>query len=168
LGEGGEPEGLDRVAQLRANLEEAIEQEDYSKAASIRDEIQRFTAIVDVQIAEANDRFYKAFESGRLADMRRVWGDGKHVRVIHPGAACIVGRDQVLKSWEHIFQVGGYKIDVEEVQVHAIGGKSAVVTCVEYVDSGPTVGKIVATNVFEKQNSEWKIIHHHGSQPALQ
>ena len=64
--------------------------------------------------------------------------------------------------------MGGYQIDVEEVKVHTVGSKSAFVTCVEYVDSGPTTGKIVATNIFEKQNNEWKIVHHHGSPVALQ
>ena len=73
--------------------------------------------------------------------MKRIWGDGKHVRVVHPGSGCIFGRDQVMQSWEHIFKVGGYQIDVEEVQVHTIGNKCALVTCIEYVDSGPTTGK---------------------------
>ena len=49
-------EGLDKVTQLREDLEEAIEREDYARAADIRDQIKRYTAIMDVQIAEANDR----------------------------------------------------------------------------------------------------------------
>ena len=45
-------------------------------------------------------------------------------------------------------------------------GWTAMVTCVEYVDSGPTTGKIVATNVFQKEDGQWKIVHHHGSSSA--
>jgi translation initiation factor 2A len=35
------------------------------------------------------------------------------------------------------------------------------VTCVEKVASDDGVGTLAATNVFEKQNGEWKIVHHH-------
>ena len=69
---------------------------------------------------------------------------------------------KVMMSWEHVLKLGKYGIEVEDVKVHA-SGSFAMVTCVEYVNSGPTTGKIVATNIFEKQVDEWRIIHHHGS-----
>ena len=31
----------------------------------------------------------------KIAEMRKAWGDGKHVRVIHPNSGCIVGKEQV-------------------------------------------------------------------------
>ena len=161
---------LDQVARLRSDLDRAIDEEDYEKAAGLRDELRRLTEADQVQIADANRRFYEAFEKGSMSDMARVWGSGAHCRVVHPGSGCILGREDVLTSWKHIFTVGGYKIDVRDVKVHALAGGSqaAMVTCVEHVDSGATSGTIVATNVFEKQKGEWKLVHHHGSSSTVQ
>merc|ERR1712224_60816 len=126
---------LDRITELQSELDEAIDLEDYTKAASIRDKIKHLTKSTLTQVAKANEEFYKAFESGKISDMKRIWGQGNYVRVTHPGSGCIVGREQVLTSWEHILKLGAYKIEVDEVQVCAVGNKAAMVTCVEYVDS---------------------------------
>lgn len=39
----------------------------------------------------------------------------------------------------------------------------AFCTCLETVDAGDSRGRVIATNVFEKQDGRWKIVHHHGS-----
>jgi hypothetical protein len=39
----------------------------------------------------------------------------------------------------------------------------AFVTCVELTEAGDSKGRIVATNVFERQGGAWKLVHHHGS-----
>lgn len=41
----------------------------------------------------------------------------------------------------------------------------AFVTCLEVVRAGGTTGRILATNVFERQDGTWKIVLHHGSIP---
>ncbi len=46
-------------------------------------------------VEEANERFYRAFESGSLKAMTAVWGTGDHVQCIHPLAGCIAGRQAV-------------------------------------------------------------------------
>ena len=156
---------IDMIAKLRSELSDAIDEERYARAAEIRDEINTLSESSRVQVMEANAAFYKAFESGSIKAMRNIWGHGNHVRVIHPGAGCIIGRDQVLASWDHVFQVGGYQIELADVSLHFLQDV-AFVTCVELVDSGATVGKVVATNVFERQEGEWRIVHHHGSPTA--
>ncbi|QDZ18445.1 UVR domain-containing protein [Chloropicon primus] len=162
--QGGDEASVDEVGRLRSALEQAIEGEDYERAASVRDEIKRLTEADKVQIADANESFYRAFGNGSMTEMAQVWGHGDHCRVVHPGAGCIMGRDGVLTSWKHIFSVGGYDIKVDQVEIHSLaGGNSALVTCTESVDSGATMGKIIATNIFEKQKGEWKMVHHHGS-----
>ena len=55
----------------------------------------KLSATAVMQVLEANARFYQAFQSGSLGAMGKVWGFGDHVRVIHPGAGCIEGRDEV-------------------------------------------------------------------------
>ena len=54
----------------------------------------------------------------------------------------------------------GLEIDVEQTRVHA-GDDWGFATCVEKVRSDDGVGTLAATNVFEKQAGEWKIVHHH-------
>ena len=36
-------------------------------------------------------------------------------------------------------------------------------TCVEVVDTGEGKGRVMATNVFERQGGAWKLVLHHGS-----
>lgn len=113
-------------------------------------------------VEEANDAFYSAFSSGNLSAMSSVWGTGEHVQCIHPAAGCIAGRASVLESWKLILGTGRMSISLEDVRVYA-EENFGFVTCVEIVDAGDTKGRIAATNVFEKQNGKWKIVHHHGS-----
>lgn len=99
--------------------------------------------------------------------MASLLGDGDHVQCIHPGSGCIAGRDAVLESWRLIFASapGGLAIDLADVRVHAPPGSAlAFVTCVERVDAGDTGGRVLATNVFERQEGgRYRLILHHGS-----
>lgn len=40
---------------------------------------------------------------------------------------------------------------------------TAYVTCLELMDAADSRGRILATNIFEKQEGKWKLVHHHGS-----
>lgn len=93
--------------------------------------------------------------------MDRVWGEGDHVQCIHPRLECIAGRTQVMESWRLILGAAQMTITLEDVRVHA-GEDMAFVTCIEVVDAGDSRGRVAATNVFEKQNGQWKLIHHQG------
>ena len=94
---------------------------------------------------------------------------------VHPGLAPIHGRAGVLRSWAAVMAGTPYLqfvlIDLE-VQVH---GETAVVTCTENMlsapDGMPTTsfagGHAVATNVFRRTGSGWRLWLHHAS-PVLQ
>ena len=86
------------------------------------------------------------------------------MQCLHPGAACIGGAERVAQSWDIVFSGlppgTGLEIDVEQTRVHA-GDDWGFATCVEKVRSDDGVGTLAATNVFEKQAGEWKIVHHH-------
>lgn len=116
-------------------------------------------------VLDANERFYVAFRSGSLRAMRDVWGAGDHVQCMHPGSAVISGAPDVLASWEIVFSSipgGGLDVEAENVRVHA-SGDLGFVTCVEKVDSSTGYGTLTATNVFERQGGEWKMVHHHAN-----
>lgn len=153
------------ISDVQAMLDAAVLREDFAEAASLRDRLAAMRDDASASALEANEAFYRAFRAGDATAMRDAWGVGSHVQCIHPGAACISGSDQVAQSWDVVFGSlppggGGLDVKVEQVRVHA-GNGWGVVTCVERVDSDTGTGTLAATNVFEVQGGEWKIIHHH-------
>lgn len=149
------------IRELSASLERAIDEEEYELAASIRDQIERKRRDARAVVEEANERFYSAFRNGDYVAMSRIWGNGEHVQCIHPVAECIAGREDVLKSWKLILSGGRLDIKLEDVRVYATD-TMGYVTAVEVVNAEDSKGRIVATNVFERQGSEWKIVFHQG------
>ena len=65
---------LDRITELQSELDEAIDLEDYTKAASIRDKIKHLTKSTLTQVAKANEEFVlchsmaKVFSTDCLAE----------------------------------------------------------------------------------------------------
>ncbi|GFR49368.1 hypothetical protein Agub_g11394 [Astrephomene gubernaculifera] len=156
------------IAELEADLSLALAQEDYKLAARLRDAIQQKQQVSKLAVEDANRRFYDAFMSGRVEEMAKVLGEGEQVQVVHPGSSCIAGREQVLASWGAVLRhvrPGAFKLVLEDVRVHA-RGDMGFVTCVEVVDADDSRGRILATNVFEKQGGVWRIVQHHGSTAA--
>lgn len=153
------------LADLKVQLDQAVEQEDYDLAARIRDALQHKQSDARLAVEDANKRFYDAFSSGRIEEMSKVWGKGEYVQTVHPGAGVISGREQVMESWRSILRgvrPGAFQITVEDVRVFATDA-SGFVTCTEVVEADDSQGRTVATNIFEKQGGRWVITHHHGS-----
>lgn len=148
------------LTSLQAELEAAVSAEDYQKAATLRDEVTKLQQDSTAAVTEANRSFYAAFEHCNLQAMKEIWGDGDHVQCLHPAANCIEGREDVLESWRLVLR-GDFQIRLENVRVHATQ-TSGYVTCVEVMNAGNATGRTVATNIFERQNGEWKLVLHQG------
>lgn len=124
------------------------------------------TEIEAVQVA--NQLFYRAFETLDLGQMSGVWDDEHAVTCVHPGWPLIQGRDEVMRSWDNIFNnTMVMQFTITEGTVH-IEDNSAWVVCTEnlrsVVDGRVSEGKIEATNIFRKHHGErWLMVHHHGS-----
>lgn len=151
---------------LQSELEKAIIDEDYARAAKLRNSLQVLHKDSKASLLSANAGFYRAFQNGDLAAMRSIWAKGDHVYVVHPGAGRISGYELVMDSWEiicgadHEFPI---TIDLKNVEVHA-RGDLGYVTCMEVVKArGGSWGKQVATNVFEKVDGQWLMCIHHAS-----
>ena len=114
-----------------------------------------------------NAKFYEAFEHGDIEAIAGVWAHHGHVKCIHPGWSLLVGWNDILQSWQNIFSSGvAMKFSLRDVRAEVYGRLGVVVLTEEitYVDGSVThTGAIVATNLFEFDGNEWKIIHHHGS-----
>ncbi|PKA51724.1 F-box protein SKIP8 [Apostasia shenzhenica] len=151
---------------LLRELEKAINDEDYNRAAKLRDDLRVLHDDSNASVISANARFYHAFRNGDLAEMQSIWAKGDHVYVVHPGASRISGYELVIDSWEivcgvdHEFPI---QIDLKDVEVH-VRGDVGYVTCMEVVKTrGGNWGKQTATNVFEKIDEKWFICIHHAS-----
>lgn len=154
------------LAQLRKELDTAVKQEDYALAANLRDTLQQRQTDARLAIEDANERFYAAFRSGNIKEMDKVWGKGDHVQIVHPGSACIAGRELVMESWAAILRgvrPNAFKIGLEDVRVFALSDSQGLVTCLEVMDADDSRGRAVATNLFELQEGKWVMTHHHGS-----
>lgn len=152
------------IAELKASLKMAVKSENYTEASRLRDEITALQFNSLARVTEANDKFYDAFRSTDVNKMREIWGEGHHVQCMHPGLPCVSSSDEVLQSWEMVFsgmpEGTGFNITTHDVQLHA-GHDWGVVTCIEQVYSNGEKGNVLAaTNVFERQNGRWVIIHH--------
>ncbi|XP_043716515.1 uncharacterized protein LOC122664658 isoform X1 [Telopea speciosissima] len=150
---------------LERDLQIAIEEENYARAAKIRDSLRLLHEDSKASVLAANNRFYNSFRKGDMAAMQALWAKGDHVCVVHPGVGGISGYDLVMGSWEFVWAdyEFPFEIEVKDAQVH-VRGDVGYVTCIEVVKTkGSSWGKQFVTNVFEKIDGQWFICVHHAS-----
>ncbi|XP_068668830.1 uncharacterized protein [Aristolochia californica] len=155
---------------LKQALHVAIKEENYTRAAEIRDSLRNLYEDSKISVLSANNRFYNAFRNGDLATMQSLWANQKNVYCIHPGAGRILGYDLVIQSWEVVLGFDyefPLEIELQNVEAH-VRGDVGYVTCIESVRTkGSSWGKQIATNVFERIDGEWFISIHHASHVEL-
>ena len=116
----------------------------------------------EVAVISANQSFYRAFAERDLASMEKLWATEKPIAVIHPGWHGLDGRDAVINSWERIL-TNPTSPDIKVTQAKAyVFDKAAYVVCYEILETGV----LIATNIFVKQDGDWKMVHHHASTTA--
>lgn len=150
---------------LERDLHIAISEEDYARAAKIRDNLKILHENSKSSVLTANARFYNSFKDGDLAAMQSVWAKGSEVCCVHPGARGIPGHDDVMSSWEYMWANYEFPLDIElkDVQVH-VRKDMGYVTCVELVRTkGSNWGGHFVTNVFERIDGQWYVCVHHAS-----
>lgn len=115
----------------------------------------------------ANAAFYRALEEQDLDAMGQVWKQADDVRCAHPGEPPLKGWDAVQASWRRIFEATDlFRVRVSDVQVLE-ADRLSVVSCVEHITAvanGEAMeGAVAATNVFERVDGGWRLVHHQGS-----
>lgn len=118
-------------------------------------------------VREANSAFYRAFESLDIARMEAVWVHSARAQCTHPGWRRLVGFSAVMESWERIFEnTFGMTFELTAVEISIVGDLAWVV-CTENITSrgydGVSQSQVEATNVFERHEGRWLVVHHHGS-----
>jgi ketosteroid isomerase-like protein len=121
----------------------------------------------ELEVEQANDRFYRAFESLDIHRMESVWATDGPVKCIHPGWGLRSGWPAVRDSWVLIFNnTAGIRLEITDVEI-VVRGDLAWVVCVEQVhmtvDGEPQESRVLATNMYLKRPAGWLMIHHHGS-----
>ena len=155
------------LAELETAIADAASREDYALAAKLRDRARDLQDEESVAVLQANDIFYQAFSECNMRKMGAIWADSEDISCVHPKAAFIVGRSMVMASWEAIFDSGQtLRISLDDVRVQ-VNDTISIVTCTESVSMSNSIfnspGRIVATNIFKKVDSEWRMILHHAS-----
>jgi ketosteroid isomerase-like protein len=119
-------------------------------------------------VSEANAQFYSALNTmfkGDAKQMEQVWSHADDVTYMGPMGGMQVGWSQVLPIWREqaAARLGG-EVQPKKIRIHA-GREVAVVCCYEMgqniVDGKLQKVSIRATNVFRKEQGQWKMIGHH-------
>jgi ketosteroid isomerase-like protein len=117
-------------------------------------------------VHQANQAFYRAFESLDLARMDEVWSHEGAVTCVHPGWPLVEGWPAVRRTWEEIFaNTTEIRFDVSDERID-VGGELAWVVCTERIATRrerPTEGATIATNVFRLEEGVWRLAHHHAT-----
>ena len=119
--------------------------------------------------AAAND-FYEGLRAIFVGDtdpMENVWSHADDITYMGPGGDMLTGWAEVRASWQALahLKIGG-QVTTSELHV-ILGNDLAIVQNNEYGSGHTMDGKalpsftIRATNVFRKENGEWKMISHH-------
>lgn len=107
----------------------------------------------------ANEAFYQAFADKDLDAMADLWSRDHPVSCLHPGWGPLFDRSEVISSWAAILNAP------EAPDIRCVGarvqlyGDLGIVICFEQLPGGT----LVATNIFVRQGSLWKMIHHQGA-----
>jgi ketosteroid isomerase-like protein len=118
------------------------------------------------EAARANREFYRAFERLDFEAMRAVWLDDDSIQCVHPASERLVGRERVLGSWAAIFKAtDAIHFELADLSIE-IFGDFAWASAIERIRAGNTgdpISEAVATNLFVRRESGWKLVLHHAS-----
>jgi ketosteroid isomerase-like protein len=125
-----------------------------------------FTSPQDAAVA-----FYQAFEARDVDAMMATWAEDEDIVCVHPGGPRLVGYDAVRAGWEQLFSGDtrlAFRLD-EIVMLETVG--MALQSAIEHVTVGDDPkprGAAIATNVFLRTPSGWRLAVHHASPaPAI-
>jgi len=110
----------------------------------------------NLDVLEANEAFYRAFNERDAEAMEALWAARAPVACIHPGWDVLDGREEVLRSWRGV--LGSDRaptVGCTRAQARILG-EVAYVTCHEVL----AAGRLAALNLFVREDGAWRLVHH--------
>jgi uncharacterized protein (TIGR02246 family) len=110
--------------------------------------------------------FYAAFEAGDLDAMMALWADHAPLLCVHPGGPPLSGRHAIRQSWRQIFSGGAaarFSLSNLCVTEDARVSVRFVHENIHHGEGYRQVAVALATNVFVREDSGWKLSAHHAS-----
>ena len=105
----------------------------------------------------ANDAFYSAFADRNIQALAALWAADDAITCLHPGWAPLRGFEDVLSSFQAIFDGPAPPAITPCAADVTLHGPVGIVICYEQI--GPDY--LIATNIFRKdENGNWRLIHH--------
>ncbi len=118
---------------------------------------------------DVESAFYEAIARADLAALMSVWADDEEIVCIHPTGQRLTGADAIRESWRNIF-TNNARLSVRlSRSVRWNSMLLAVHNVVEtlYIgDERKPHGPMLATNVFQRGASGWRLLAHHSSTAA--
>ncbi len=130
--------------------------------------VSTFPELSSPQICEA--AFYRALRDLDLNLMRRVWSESPEVYCIHPGGQLLNGFQDVESSWIEIFSSADPPMIEEKLLHYRSGGDLAVHLVEEWIrpaGSQARATKVLATNMYIREQTGWRMLCHHASLPLM-
>lgn len=120
------------------------------------------------EVRKASSQFYSALNqmtNGNAQALSDIWSHSSSVTTQHPIGGRQVGWDEVQQAWQQVAGVASDgKVELKNQFINA-SGDTAYETGIEdasFKIAGEKVGgQIRVTNIYRKENGNWKIIHHH-------
>lgn len=114
---------------------------------------------------EAEQAFYTAFETGDAEAMRQVWDEAPEIECVHPMGGRMRGA-AVHDSWQEIFDKADpiafhisdrQSFEQDDLSVHMVQEN------ILFRDKNEQPLLLLATNVFRRGPSGWRMVLHHSS-----
>ena len=111
-------------------------------------------------VLAANLEFYRAFTARDFDAMEALWAQRVPVACTHPGWPVLAERAAIMESWDGILSnPDAPRVSCFDERVY-LYGDLALVLCEEELDGGT----LAASNLFVREDGEWRIAHHHAGQ----
>jgi ketosteroid isomerase-like protein len=114
-------------------------------------------------ILAANAAYYRAFSTGDVAAMSRIWADDG-VSCVHPGWTPLIGRAAVVDSYRNILTSPNRVRIAHRDDTAIITGDEGRVVCIEIVEG---TALLAATNFYRRIGGAWRMVHHQASPIAV-
>ena len=121
------------------------------------------------EVRQASDRYYATLNrliNGDPEPMIAMLAAGEGVSMLHPLGGQVVGAEEVRRNLQQVaLAVTNGSAAAEDLQVFPVTDEVAYTVGIERARAmiGDRVAEFAAraTNLYRKENGEWKIVHHH-------